>query len=178
MPASTRGHGDADCRRFDFTFQRLNHDVIRLSQTPVESLITTIRVGFGLSVLRRAVTGAAIVLALLAQLIVGAGRDAQVCVCSSGISIEAQQTPCCAEELQITVDESVCRDCHLLPLPDPVLAMAQPQASLAVPALTQAWSLAVILERSSPPMLTSTRQRERPPAAFHLRRLRSVLLTC
>ncbi len=130
---------------------------------------------------RRAATWITVALAILVHLAAGvAGSGTQLCVCSTGVTIEQQESGCCDPQPGST-DEAArqgdCTDCHLIPLPDAsasgisVPPSCPPAATLPEPILvaTIVWPSAAGQQH--------VRLRAHPPNPLP-RRLRSVVLTC
>ncbi|MCK6491429.1 MAG: hypothetical protein L6R48_24535 [Planctomycetes bacterium] len=131
--------------------------------------------------LRRLAAWVTVALAILVHLVAGiGGAGAQLCVCSSGVTIEQAMSGCCDPQPGTADDaqqESSCTDCHLIPLPDAAPASINvpppwsPAATLPapVPVATIVWPPAA----SRRPMLPRAHRPDPLP-----RLLRSVILTC
>jgi hypothetical protein len=73
-------------------------------------------------IIRRAATWITVALAILVHLVAGLTRTgSQLCICSSGVTIEQQESGCCDPQPGTTdaaEQQGDCTDCHLIPLPD------------------------------------------------------------
>ena len=134
----------------------------------------------------RAAAWLVIVLALITQVVtVAAGPGAQICVCSSGVSIEHQGKPCCVGEKDDQGGDpkpaapSGCPNCHLIPLPDAVVA-SEPMAPIVLPAAILPTVPVLMTVIAWPSVVRSSARygQEHPPPHLHLRRLRTVVITC
>lgn len=124
-----------------------------------------------------------IALLVLAGALAGSsGRDAQVCVCTAGITIEHAGEACCDEgddgdsgHAQV---RAPCTACHFIPMPDSAAVSSQALAApvIAVPEPARI-PVAIIVwpAVASAPLRFDQRH---PPPQGHLRLLRTVVITC
>ncbi len=131
----------------------------------------------------RAAAGLVIALLVLAGALAGSsGRDAQVCVCTAGITIEHAGEACCdevdgedADHAQVRV---ACTACHFIPMPDSMAMSSQallaPAVALPEPARIAVGSIVWPTVASSP----LRPDQRHPPPQRHLRLLRTVVITC
>lgn len=126
---------------------------------------------------RRAATWITVAIAILVHLAAGvAGSNAQLCICSSGVTIEQQGSGCCGQPAEAEPDGG-CTDCHLIPLPDATAAGISLPPSCAAAAVLPERIIVATLVWPSPPDQRTARRRGHPPDPWP-RLLRSVVLTC
>jgi hypothetical protein len=131
--------------------------------------------------LRRAATWITVAMAILVHLVAGvAGTDMQLCVCSSGVTIERLESGCCVTPVEVVAEgepDGGCTDCHLIPLPDSTAAsISVPPACPPVAGLPEPIIVATLVW-PSPPAQRPARLRAHPPDQLP-RLLRSVVLIC
>lgn len=131
--------------------------------------------------LRRAATWITVAIAILVHLVAGVvGTDMQLCVCSTGVTIERLESGCCVPSVEVVTGSEAdgdCTDCHLVPLPDATAAsISVPPACPPVADLPRPIIVATLVW-PSPPAQRPARLRAHPPDPVP-RLLRSMVLTC
>ena len=123
----------------------------------------------------------AVALAMVVHLLAGiAGSGTQVCVCSSGITVERQGAGCCdllSEAAEEAARNRDCTDCHVIPLPDASASdIGIPSSSLLSATLPEPTLLATI---TWPMSFAHRFARRQSHFSCHLPRfLRPMVLTC
>lgn len=131
--------------------------------------------------LRRAAIWITVAMAILVHLAAGvAGTGMQLCVCSTGVTLERLESGCCVPSVEVVAEAEAdgdCTDCHLIPLPDATAAaISIPPAFPPIAVLPEPIIVATLVW-PSPPAQRPVRLRAHPPDQLP-RMLRSVVLTC